>query len=134
MLIAVASCKDSDLWDDVPGPAAEFINRYYPFSQLSSVTHNASSYHVRIKDGPGITFDSDYAWTAVDGYGMPLPQVLLFDQLPPKMYMYIQETEQLNAVFAITRDPDVYTASLLDDTLTYRIKDESLTLRDDPVG
>ncbi|MDE6120487.1 MAG: hypothetical protein K2F63_01710, partial [Muribaculaceae bacterium] len=62
------------------------------------------------------------------------PQVLLFDQLPPKMYMYIQETEQLNAVFAITRDPDVYTASLLDDTLTYRIKDESLTLRDDPVG
>ncbi len=127
MLTMVSSCKHNDLWDEVPGPVAEFINRYFPFSELNSVTHNGSVYHVRISDGPGLTFGTDYAWEVIDGYGMPLPQVLLFDQLPPKMYMYLQETEQLNSTFSIARDSEKYTATLLNNTLTYIIADETLT-------
>lgn len=127
MLPMLNSCKHTELWDDVPGPIAEFINQYFPFSELNSVTHSASAYHIRIDDGPGLTFGSDYAWEVIDGYGMPLPQVLLFDQLPPKMYQYLQETEQLNEVFSMSRDDASYTASLLNTTLTYKIADESLT-------
>ena len=74
-------CSHRDLWDDVPGPVAEFLNQYFPYSELQSVTESGSNYHISIDDGPGLTFDYTYSWIAIDGYGMPLPQVLLFDQL-----------------------------------------------------
>lgn len=130
LLLSVTACKNSELWDDLPGPITHFINQYYPFSQLNSVTHNATTYHVRITDGPGLTFSAtgDNPWEAIEGYGLPLPQVLLFDQLPPKMYMYLQETEQLNSVFGIARDEATYTATLLENTLKYTISTEEMTL------
>ncbi len=127
LLTAFAGCSNSDLWDDVPSAIAEFINKYFPYSELSSVSDKGTSYHIRIDDGPGLTFASDYSWEAIDGYGMPLPQVLLFDQLPPKLYDYLQETEQLNGVFSIERNKDYYLVTLLDTTLKYTIETGELT-------
>lgn len=57
---------------------------------------------------------------------MPLPQMLLFDQLPPRLYNYIQEMEELNGVFSISRDGDVYYANLLDTTVKYNVKTDAL--------
>ncbi len=128
----VTSCKHSDLWDDMPGPIAEFINHYYPFSELDSFTKGSTTYHVRIDDGPGLTFGSDYAWIAVDGYGLPLPQVMLFDQLPPALYNYLQETERLNGVFSMERDNVDYTVTLLDGTLRYVIATGEMKLTPTP--
>ena len=82
---------------------------------------------MRVDDGPGITFDSDYAWEIVDGYGMPLPQVLLFDQLPPKLYAYLQDSQQLDSVFSMERDSRRYTLSLLNADLVYDIKTEEIS-------
>ena len=116
---APAGCHNAELWGEMPADVASFITRYFPSGQLQSYTHNAGVYHVRIDDGPGMTFDEDEQWLAVDGYGMPLPQVLLFDQLPPAVYNYLQETEQLNSVFSISRDKGKYTIALLNSNLYY---------------
>lgn len=115
-------CQHAELWNQLPANISSFITQYFPSSELESVTHSAANYHVRIANGPGMTFGSDGAWIDIDGYGMPLPQVLLFDQLPPRMYEYLQETEQLNSVFALTREDGVYTATLMNSTLTYDVE------------
>lgn len=115
------ACHHAEIWDELPQEISEFITRYFPSSELQSYTNNAGSYHVRIDDGPGLTFGATYQWTDIEGYGMPLPQVLLFDELPPKIYQYLQETEQLNAVFAMRRDATRYTLTLLDNDLMYDI-------------
>lgn len=121
LLFLPVSCHNSELWNDLPAGASEFINTYYPMSELESATHSGSYYHARLSNGPGFTFDSSGSWVAVDGYGLPLPQVMLFDCLPPAMYEYLQEAELLNGVFAIARDGDVYSATLLESTLRYNV-------------
>ncbi len=125
--VFVGGCHNAELWDEMPEEISQFITRYFPGSQLEDYGHGNDSYHVRLDNGPGLTFDNEFAWTAINGYGMPLPQVLLFDRLPPRMYNYIQETEQLNGVFAISRDNITYTATLIDNTITYNIRTGTLT-------
>lgn len=124
----LTGCHNAELWDELPAEISSFVNQYFPNSELESVEHSVGSgYHVRIKNGPGMSFDTAMAWTSVNGYGLPLPQVLLFNQLPPRMYEYLQETDQLNAVFSITRQDDVYTATLLQTTLTYDVRTGELS-------
>lgn len=124
---AAPACHNAELWDEMPEEIVQFVNRYFPNSQLGAYGHSGDVYHVRLDNGPGLTFDNAYAWTAIDGYGMPLPQVLVFDQLPPKMYDYIEETEQLNGVFAISRTQHSYSATLINNTLTYDTRTGELT-------
>lgn len=114
-----SGCSHVELWNELSPGAAGFITEYYPSSELVSVTKSGGTIHVRIDNGPGLTFTDDGEWISVDGYGLPLPQVMLFDQLPPRMYAYLQETEQLNDVFRMSRDKEIYTVSLLKSDLTY---------------
>ncbi len=74
-----------------------------------------------------MTFDHECEWEAINGYGMPLPQVLLFDQLPPALYKYLEETDDVGSVFSIERDRTSYTVVLLDSTLIYDIKTQQIT-------
>lgn len=127
MAFGLTNCRNSELWDEVPQEIANFIDRYFPSNELDSYVHSGANYHVRIDDGPGLTFDADYSWIAIDGYGMPMPQVLLFDQLPPKLYEYLQGTQQLNSVFSMERDSEYYTLTLLDTTLRYTIATGEMT-------
>lgn len=127
LMAVVSSCKDADLWDELPTEISEFISQYYPNSGIDSFTDSSTTYHVRLSNGPGITFDKNYHWEAINGYGMPLPQVLLFDQLPPALYQYIEETEELNEVFSIERNSKSYTIVLLDSTLHYYIETQAIT-------
>lgn len=121
LLFVASSCHGDDDWDSMPQDIADFVSRYFPGAGIGSYSHNGDTYHVRIDNGPGITFDSDYAWETVDGYGMPLPQVMLFDQLPPKLYAYLQDSQQLDSVFSMERDSRRYTLSLLNSTIIYDI-------------
>ncbi len=128
MTVGLTNCNNSnDLWNEVPQDIASFIDRYFPSSKLDSYVHSGTNYHVRIDDGPGLTFDASYSWIAIDGYGMPMPQVLLFDQLPPKLYEYLQGTQQLNSVFSMERDSEYYTLTLLDSSLRYTIETGEMT-------
>lgn len=122
----ITACENNDLWDKVPQNIAEFIDRYYPDSELESAADAGGVYHIRLKNGPGMTFNADGSWTDINGYGMPVVQVFLFDQLPPKLYNYLQETQQLNSVFIISRDKDYYSIDLLDSSLRFDIANDTI--------
>lgn len=122
LMFVASSCHSDDEWNEMPQEIADFVSKYFPGEGIGSYSHNGNTYHVRIDDGPGLTFDSNYAWEIVDGYGMPLPQVMLFDQLPPKLYGYLQDSQQLDSVFSMERDSRRYTLSLLNSDLFYDIK------------
>lgn len=128
----ISSCSDSDseLWGEMPKKIVDFVTQYFPNTQVDSYAESSSTYHVRMKDGPGMTFDKNKDWITVNGYGMPLPQVLLFDQLPPALYTYLDQTGNLNAVFSIERDNTSYKVVLLDSNLTYNINTEEITSSD----
>lgn len=118
--------NDDNPWNNVPDNISEFIDRYYPNSALESATDTDGVYHIRLKNGPGMTFNADGSWTDINGYGMPIVQVFLFDQLPPKLYNYLQETQQLNSVFSITRNNDYYTLDLLESSLRFDIANDTI--------
>lgn len=132
MAAALVSCHDSDseLWGEMPKKISDFVTQYFPNQQVDSYSESSSTYHVRLKDGPGMTFDKNQDWIIVNGYGMPLPQVLLFDQLPPALYNYLDETQNLDSVFSIERDSVSYKIVLLDSTLTYNVDTEEITSSD----
>ena len=128
MALAITTgCSGSDLYDDLPSEIASFVTEYFPNPDINSYTKTTDSYYVRIYNGPGLTFDTDYHWTEINGYGMPLPQVLLFDQLPPALYDYIQSAEWLDSVFAISRDSKEYIVVLLKSSLRYDIATATIT-------
>jgi len=127
MVFGIQSCSSNDLYDEMPTAVNMFISHYYPNSALASFSVTKTGYVAVIKNGPGITFNKDCSWTSIDGYGSVVPQVFLFDEVPPALYKYLQETEQLNSVFVITRDSKTYRLQLLDSALTYDIDTGNLT-------
>lgn len=126
-MTAIVSCRDNQPWDELPTRISQFITQYFPNGAIDSFTSTPTTYHVRITDGPGLTFNRNYEWEAINGYGMPLPEVLLFDQLPPALYQYLEETSNLDQVFVMERTARVYTLVLLDSTLTYDIATENIS-------
>ena len=126
--LTVTGCHNDSEYDLLPLGAADFISQYWPDPYIESVTTpSKGETQVVVKNGPTIVFGSNNEWVEIDGNGMPLPQVLLFDQLPPKIYQYLQETGQLNAVFAVRRDSTEYALTLLDQNLRYDIASGELT-------
>lgn len=127
LMALISSCKDDQPWDELPVDISHFISQYFPNSGIESFTTSPTTYHIRISNGPGLTFDKDGDWETINGYGMPLPEVLLYDQLPPALYKYLEETSNLGNVFAIERNSRIYTVVLLDSTITYTIADQQIT-------
>lgn len=127
MAFGVQSCSDNDLYDEMPTAVNKFISHYYPNSALASFSETKTGYIAVIKNGPGITFNKDCFWTSINGYGSVVPQVFLFDELPPALYEYLQGTEQLDNVFIIIRDSKTYRLQLLNSTLAYDIDSGRLT-------
>jgi len=121
LTVMLTACSNSDVWDDVPAKIATFLNRYYPNSQLASCNRNGGGWYVRIEDGPGLAFDHAYDWTMINGYGEIIPQMLLFDQLPPTLYQYLEETDVLNHVYALERDRKQYHVDITNTRITYDI-------------
>lgn len=126
-----AACSHNDNYDDMPQKVQNFIAQYYPNSEVSSFTSTPATYTLTIKNGPTIVFNSDCAWTQINGHGMPLPKELLFNDFPPILYNYLQETETTGSVFSVIRDSKEYIVNLLDYTLTYNIATAEITGSDD---
>lgn len=123
-----AACSDKhELYDSMPKDIASFVTQYFPTYSIESYTSNSSGYHVRLKNGPGLTFGTNQQWLTINGYGLPLPQVLMWDQLPPALYSYLQETENTDNVFSVNRDGFRYTVELLNQTLYYDISSHVIT-------
>lgn len=119
--LILGACSHSDLYDGMPRQIQSFISQYYPNSQLADFVPSETTFNVAIKDGPSIVFDSNCNWIYINGNGSPLPQVLMFNDLPPKLYSYLEETEDTKSVYEVTRDSKTYTVILQDYTLYYDI-------------
>ncbi|MBD5163107.1 MAG: hypothetical protein HDT09_00210 [Bacteroidales bacterium] len=127
LLMMPSACSNDNLIDQVPQPISQFIAQYFPGYGVGQYEHTATGYHIRLKNGPGMNFDASYAWENIDGYGLPIPQVFLFDQTPPKLYSYLQGMSELNQVFSIARNSSTYTLTLLDSSISYDIAHQEIT-------
>lgn len=123
----VVECSDNDYYDELPPAIAEFVSEYFPNPDIDSYSHSGNVYHVRIKKGPGMTFGSDMNWEIVNGYGSTLPQNLLFDQLPPILFQYLNEIQSVNSVYAISRNPRTYIITTLENNIIYDIETGGVT-------
>lgn len=120
--VAASSCQSSEDYSSLPDPIAKFVSQYWPNPDIESYSQPTSStYVVTIRNSATLTFNSDYAWTEIDGNGMPLPEVLLYDQLPEPLYDYLEGDEAIGQVFRIIRDTKKYSVSLLSTTVNYDI-------------
>lgn len=118
----LVSCgEDNDYAGEVPTPIQEFVSEYFPGESITGYSTNGSTYRVKLHNSAALSFDDSYKWISVLGYGNTLPEMFLFDQLPPALYSYIQEMDVVNGVYSVTRDSKDYTLTLLDSTVSYDI-------------
>lgn len=132
LLVIPAGCASDDR-EDVPGPVAQFLSKYFPLQAVTQCSYDNDTYHVKLRNSTALTFDDRYHWISVNGYGDTLPEMLLFDELPPALYNYLQELSLTSQVYAVTRDSFLYHVMLLDSSVTYDISSGIVT-PDEPVS
>lgn len=125
-LLMVGACSNS-VWDELPSAISSFISEYFPGAGVSSYNEDGDSYRVQVRNGTTLVFDKDYHWTEVDGNGVPLPDVFMYDQLPPALYNYLQGIEQQGSVYGVKRDKDYYKLTMHDTVITYEISTGKIT-------
>lgn len=130
--LSLSGC-DHEEYDKMPREIAAFISQYWPDPNIESCTQpNDDTWVIIVKNGPTLTFNGSYDWTSINGNGLPLPQVLLFDRLPGTLYRYLESGEMLGQVFSIERTPKLYTLRLLTQTVTYDIGSDTIKQEDTP--
>lgn len=130
-LISAAACSSSEAWDSLPTAISDFISQYYPGSNVSDFdTYSDGTYYVKITDGATLRFNSQMQWTEIDGNGVTLPEVLVYDQFPPELFAYLQSTSQQREVYAVKRDYKYYKLTMHDTVLTYDINTGKITYPD----
>lgn len=117
--LTLTACEHEE-YDKMPQQIATFVSRYWPDPNIESCTQpNDDTWVIIVRNGPTLTFNGSYDWTSINGNGMPLPSVLMFDQLPDTLYKYLESGEMLGEVFSIERTARLYTVKLLTQTVTY---------------
>lgn len=127
LLVVLGACSN-DASDDLPSAVSKFTTQYFP--GLSVKSYNEMSDGgcvVQLSGGPTLRFDSENQWIEIEGNGSKLPQVLMYDQLPPALYDYLQGTEQQADVYAMKRDKYYYKLTMLDTVITYEISTGKIT-------
>lgn len=128
-IIFLGACSN-DLWDEVPTPITSFIEQYFPGSGVKEYTPTDNSYKVKINNGATLVFNSEYLWTMIDGNGVRLPEVLIYNQLPPALFNYLQGIEQQSAVYSMSRDASYYKLTMEDTVISYEISSGKVTYPD----
>lgn len=128
ILTIFQGCSDNTELDRQPDAVQKLIEQYYPGIGVSSSGWQDNVYSVKLRSGVIINFSDTYNWISINGVGSTIPSVFLFDQIPPAFYEYLQETENINQVYRISRDNEEYTAVLLNDTAIYNINDGTITI------
>ncbi len=124
---ALCSCA-SDAIDETPQSIASFITQYFPNQRVESYTPVGDGNHeVKLANSATLVFDKENRWIEIDGEGMTLPEVLLYDQLPPALFSYLQASEQQREVYAVKRDFLYYKLTMTNTVLTYTISSGTIT-------
>ncbi len=132
LVLPMAACEEDGYLDELPKKIATFVTQHYPGVEVKEYTVTVDTYHVRLAGGPGLTFDKDCNWLAVNGYGEALPQVMLFDNLPPALYEYLQTGSLTSEVLSMERTSRLYTLVLVDTTIYYDIDTGKITQGERP--
>ena len=131
--LVIAGCTSNDLLDQLPEKISDFVQEYFPGQDVSTAEFgDDGTYMVRLRNSVMLTFDKQNNWQSVNGYGSTLPQMFLFDQLPPALYQYLQEMESVNGVYGVVRDSRLYRVELKNQSLLYNISDGSITIPANP--
>ncbi|MCM1356320.1 MAG: hypothetical protein NC212_07950 [Staphylococcus sp.] len=129
LIIILGACSNS-IWDEIPTPITSFIEQYYPNSNVKEFNTTDNGYKLKINNGASFSFDNDYRWTSIDGNGVHLPEVLVYNQLPPALFNYLQGIEAQTSVFSMSRDSTYYKLLMLDTVITYEIATGKITYPD----
>lgn len=113
------SCSDDNMWGELPDEIQKFLATYFPEQGVTDFTESNGTYRVKLKNSAAMVFNKSYLWTSVNGYGTPLPEIFLFDEFPPALYEYLTVTDNLKAVYSVTRDSSSYVVDLLNSTISY---------------
>lgn len=124
LIFAIGACATSstgESWGDVKTDAyiSKFMSDYFPNRDYSTTELNSESCIIRVKNGPSVTFTPSGQWASVVGYGATLPQIFLFDQLPPELYEYIQGLDALDKVYSVVNENHQYSVVMLDTSVVY---------------
>lgn len=109
------SWGDNGSWENI----TKFMSDYFPNQSYSMTDQNEDNCIIRVKGGPSVTFAPSGRWASVVGYGSTLPQMFLFDQLPPELYEYIQKIDALGDVYSVIINRGLYTVDLIDTSVVY---------------
>lgn len=117
-MLMLAGCS-STLWDDVPEEIRTFISTYWPGVTVSDYQESADGSCVAtIKRGPALAFDANRRWTRIDGRGVALPPILIYNEMPA-VYSYLEAREQTSDLMLAVSDPQSITLTFADFTLLY---------------
>lgn len=125
--LTMGSCNDT-VYDELPSSVQSFISQYFPFGEVGSYTETDSGdFTVAMKNGATITFGKEYTWVDINGNGLPLSDMILYDLLPSALYSYLLETEHTADVFRLTRSATGIKVELHDTFFIYEMKSEKIT-------
>lgn len=126
-IVMFGACSE-DVNDKLPQTISSFVNKYYPNSPVSSFSESkGGEYTVVIRNGAVLQFNSDMAWTSINGNGVPLPPMMIMDECPDPLYRYIEEMERTSGVYALSRTDKIYRVEFLDTYITYTIATGQVT-------
>lgn len=111
------ACSDS-LWNELPSPISTFITTYYPNSSISSYDEKTDEYYVTIKNGASLVFNSNYDWIEINGNGVPIPQIFIFNEMP-KIFQYLEARELTSDLMEAVNEPRTIILTFTDFRLEY---------------
>ena len=125
-ILGVGACS-SEAWEELPSSIATFISQYFPGSGVKSYNETDNGCIVKVNNGATLKFDKENEWTEIDGNGVRLPEVMMYDQLPPALFDFLQSTSQQGEVYAMSRDKKFYKLTMLDTVITFNIQTGAIT-------
>lgn len=126
LMVAVGACE-STAWNELPADISTFVQRYFPSADVASYNTLSSGSVVQIRNGATITFNSNNAWTDVNGNGNVLPAMFITDELPESLVDYLEESEAISKVYRVTRDATICTVELHDTSVQYNYNTDKVT-------
>ena len=127
-MFMLPACDNNDKYDQLPSQIQAFVSQYYPGISVSSYDFSDGVYHVTLSDSAYLEFNSSVAWTTIDGRGSTLPAELIYDQMPPQLYQFLETTSNTGSVYSASRNSEIYTLKLLDSTAIYDIATKTTRL------
>lgn len=120
-LIITGACS-SNVWDELPENVSSFVGEYFPGQGIRSFSEEGDGEQVVLNNGTSILFDKNGEWTTVDLGGSVLPEVFLYDCVPPALFQYLEETSNTDNVYKAERTSREYILTLTDTYITYNIE------------